>query len=314
MGTETTATATGGRPGIRSGRRGKVVELHPGRADAETALAAMLAYLERCHLSPNTTRAYRRQCRAFVAWLGRAEVDHPDAFVDRVGAEAAVAGWKRQLLAQRRAPATINQALAAVSLLYEQVQLRVDIGRARVEQPGEPDALSPTEQGRVERAAARRSSRDHAIIAVFLYAGARVEESERLALVDLALSKRAGQLRLHGKGDQVRTVPLPAKARKALSGWLHERGSDPGPLWSGQRGALTSSGITQVVLAVGDDAGLPGLRPHRLRHTYATRLRQGDADQAVIQGLLGHTDPATTARYFRAGHAEKAGIVETVFD
>ena len=45
---------------------------------------------------------------------------------------------------------------------------------------------------------------------------------------------------------------------------------------------LTISGITQVVLAVGEDAGIAGLRPHRLRHAYATRL-QGGADPAQVQ-------------------------------
>ena len=107
---------------------------------------------------------------------------------------------------------------------------------------------------------------------------------------------------------------VPPEARKALRAWLDDRGRDPGPLWLGQRGRLTISGITQAVLAVGADAGLPGLRPHQLRHTYATRLRQGGADPAHIQALLGHASIETSARYFRAGAVEQAAIVEVVFD
>ncbi|MEU9509868.1 tyrosine-type recombinase/integrase [Micromonospora sp. NPDC048170] len=84
-----------------------------------------------------------------------------------------------------------------------------------------------------------------------------------------------------------------------------------GPLWTGQRGPLSDSGIVHVVRTVGAAAGLPGLRPHRLRHTYATRLRlQGGADPA----LLGRASLGTTARYFRARTAEQAAVVDRIFD
>ncbi|MEV5752297.1 tyrosine-type recombinase/integrase [Actinoallomurus sp. NPDC052308] len=96
--------------------------------------------------------------------------------------------------------------------------------------------------------------------------------------------------------------------------WLDERGREAGPLWTGQRGRLTDSGIAQVVLAVGKAAGIDGLRPHRLRHTFATRLRQGGADPAQVQSLLGHSSLDTSARYFRAGTAETAAVVERVFE
>ncbi|MFI6300141.1 tyrosine-type recombinase/integrase [Nonomuraea sp. NPDC050790] len=146
-----------------------------------------------------------------------------------------------------------------------------------------------------------------------LYGGARVEECARLQVADVQLTARTGQLRLHGKGDEVRTIALPPAARRQLAAWLDERGTHGGPLWEGQRGPLTLSGITQAVLAVGDSAGLTGRRPHRLSHTYATRLREGGADLAQIQALLGHASLDTSARYFRAGTTEQAEIVERIF-
>jgi integrase len=294
-----------------------VVALHPDAvATGEAALAAVDRYLGRCKLAANTVAAYRRQCRAYVAWLTEHAGDRTDAFLDTVGAEAAVTAWRRHLLrAAKASPASVNQALAAVTLLYEHgARLRIRVKRARVPRPGEPEALSPTQQGAVERAAARRGVRDAAIVAVLLYAGARVEECARLGVEDVAITARTGAVRLHGKGDEVRTVPLPAPGRERISAWLLERGADPGPLWAGQRGPLSVSGITQVVLAVGAAAGVPGLRPHRLRHTYATRLRQGGADPAQVQALLGHSSLDTTARYFRAGVAEQADVVERVFE
>lgn len=294
-----------------------VVPLHADApAAADRALAAVSRYLGRCKLAENTVVAYRRQAAAYVAWLAQHAGDHPDAFTDLVGAEAAVTAWRRHLLRTAKAsPSTVNQALAAATLLYERGgRLRIQVKRARVPQPGEPDALTAKQQSLLERAADRRGPRDAAIIAVLLYAGARAEEAARLDLEDIAITARTGEVRLHGKGDEVRTVPLPAPARDRVSAWLRHRGHEPGPLWTGQRGRLTTSGLTQVVLAVGADAGLEGLRPHRLRHTYATRLRQGGADPAQVQALLGHSSLDTAARYFRAGTAEKAAVIERIFE
>lgn len=282
---------------------------------AEQALTAIGTYLDRCALADNTRRAYKRHCAAYTTWIAAHATEHPDAFRDRIGAEGAVTAWRKHLIEARTGSANINQALVAVSLLYEQGrQLSIRVKRVRIPRAGEPDALTPAQQGAVERAAARRGDRDAAIIAVLLYAGARVEECARLDLDDVAVTARTGRIRLHGKGDQVREVPLPARARDRISAWQRERGNQPGPLWTGQRGPLSISGLTQVVLAVGQAANLPGLRPHRLRHTYATRLRQGGADPAQIQALLGHGSIESTARYFRAGADEQAAVIQRIFD
>ena len=133
--------------------------------------------------------------------------------------------------------------------------------------------------------------------------------------------RRLRDHRPHRRGPPARQgrrsplVPLSGPARDLVSAWLDVRGRHPGPAWTGQRGPLTDSGITQVVLAAGNDAKIPGLRPHRCRHTFATRLRQGGADPAVaqVQAMLGHASIDTSARYFRSGSAENAAIIERVF-
>ena len=68
------------------------------------------------------------------------------------------------------------------------------------------------------------------------------------------------------------------------------------------------------MLAAGADAGIPGLRPRRCRHTFGTHLRQGGADPAQVQALLGHVSLDTAARYFRSGSAENAAVIERIFD
>jgi integrase len=306
------------RPAGRTGRRpatAPVVPLRPADDDvaaAREALAAVHRHLDRCKLLASTVKAYKRQTTAYVAWLA-GHADHGDAFADLVGAEGAVTAWRRHMITARSSPSKVNQALAAVTLMYEQADIRIAVKRVRIPRPGEPDALIPGEEGAVRRAALRRGPRDAAIIAVLLDAGARVEECARLDAGDFAITARTGDVRLHGKGDEVRSVPLSRRARGLVSAWLDVRGRHPGPVWTGQRGPLTISGITQVVLAVGADAGIPGLRPHRCRHTFATRLRQGGADPAQVQALLGHASIDTAARYFRAGSAENAAVIERIF-
>ena len=294
-----------------------VVPLRPaddGAAAAREALAAVYRHLDRCKLSASTVKAYKRQAAAYVAWLAGHAGAHGDASADLVGAEGAVTAWRRHLITARSSPSTVNQALAAVTLMYQQAGLRIAVKRARIPRPGEPDALTPQQEAALRRAAARRGPRDAAIIAVLLDAGARAGECARLDAEDFAITARTGEVRLHGKGDEVRFVPLSRRARDLVSAWLDERGRRPGPAWHGQRGPLTVSGITQAVMAAGADAGIPGLRPHRCRHTFATRLRQGGADPAQVQALLGHASLDTAARYFRAGPAENAAVIERIFD
>jgi integrase/recombinase XerC len=296
---------------------GNVIRLQPDAADAVTAslaaVAALGRHLDRCKLAARTVRAYKRQAGAYAGWLAANAGAHGDAFADLVGAEGAVTAWKRDMLAARSSPATVNQALAAATLMYAQAGLRISVKRVRIPRPGEPDALTRQQEAALRRSAARRGPRDAAIVAVLLDAGARVEECARLDAGDFAITARTGEVRLHGKGDEVRYAPLARRARDLVSAWLDVRGRHPGPVWTGQRGPLTISGVTQVVLAAGGDIGIPGLRPHRARHTFATRLRQGGADPAQVQALLGHASIDTAARYFRAGSAENAEVVERVF-
>lgn len=68
------------------------------------------------------------------------------------------------------------------------------------------------------------------------------------------------------------------------------------------------------MLAAGAAAGIPGLCPNRCRHTFGTRLRQGGADPAQVQALLGHASVDTAARYFRSRSAENAAVFQRIFD
>jgi site-specific recombinase XerD len=295
--------------------------LRDDAAAGAQALAAVTRHLARGKLAATTVAAYRRQASAYVAWLAARPGVHPNAFADVIGAEAAVTAWRRALLAGKAAPATVNQAIAAVTLLYDHgARLRVKVKRVRVPKPGAPAAVTRTQENALRRAADRRGPRDAAIIAVLLGVGARAAECARLDTDDVSITARTGTVRLLGKGDEPRCVPVPAPARDRVSVWLDDRARklkgtpEAGRLWWGQRGPLGVEGITKIVLAAGTDANISGLRPHVLRHTYATRLREGGADPAQIQYLLGHASLDTAARYFRASATEVAELVDRALD
>jgi hypothetical protein len=120
-----------------------VVPLRPsgdGAAAAREALAAVHRHLDRCKLSASTVKAYKRQTAAYVAWLDGHAAAHGDAFADLVGAEGAVTAWRRHMITARSSPSKVNQALAAVTLMYQQAGIRIAVKRARIPRPGEPAA------------------------------------------------------------------------------------------------------------------------------------------------------------------------------
>ncbi len=157
-----------------------------------------------------------------------------------------------------------------------------------------PDQDTPTGQ------------RDRALLELLYGSGARVAEAVRLDVSDVELG--GATLRLHGKGDKDRIVPLGEHARAALRTWL-ERGRpqllpgrnsgpiEPALFLGGRGGRLGSRQARTVVEHHAVRAGLGHVTPHTLRHSYATHLLEGGADLRSVQELLGHAALSTTQTY-----------------
>ena len=145
--------------------------------------------------------------------------------------------------------------------------------------------------------------RDRALLEVLYACGARVSEAVGLR-VD-ALEPRLSVLRLHGKGDKARLVPLGDRARAALERWLSEgRPRVPGcarrrEVFLTRRGRpLDRTNAWRRVKLAALRAGLPhAVRPHTLRHSFATHLIEGGADLRAVQEMLGHASIRTTEVY-----------------
>jgi integrase/recombinase XerC len=283
------------------------VELPGPLEDAREAFVEYLTF-ER-GLSDHTVRAYGADLAgllAHAARMGCAEISELDIGVLR--------SWLAKLHSMGMKPATLarraSSARTFTAWAVRDGRLDVDPG-ARLASPklGRhlPDVLRVDEAAAVLDAAAGDVTpiglRDAAILELLYASAARVSELCGLDVDDLDRSRRT--VRLLGKGNKERTVPLGAPAIRAVEAWL-DRGrprlassdSPPALLLGARGGRLDPRSARQVVhrrlTAV---EGVADLGPHGIRHTAATHLLEGGADLRTVQELLGHATLATTQIY-----------------
>lgn len=265
-------------------------------------------------LSDNTVQAYRRDLLRYQEYLGSRGIGSL-AEVTRVDVEE----FRRHLDHIGLAPASVTRCVVAVRNLHRfavgsgQVQADVTAGMS----PGTrsrrlPKALT-MDQVESLLAAPDTSTveglRDAALLELLYGTGARVSEVCALDVDDIrrVLDDPDLGLRLIGKGDKERIVPLGSYAAKAVDAWLirgrpawAEIGNGEHALLLNTRGRrLSRQSAWAVIRRAGEAAGLDveHLSPHSLRHSYATHLLDGGADIRVVQELLGHSSVTTTQIY-----------------
>jgi integrase/recombinase XerD len=177
-----------------------------------------------------------------------------------------------------------------------------------------PKAISVPDVERLLDAAAAGPAalRDRALLELLYGTGARISEAVGLDVDDLELSSGLAAvqptIRLRGKGDKERLVPVGTFAREAIDAYLVRarpalalasgRGQPSPALFLNARGGrLTRQGAWMALRAAAGRAGLDEVSPHVLRHSFATHLLDGGADVRVVQELLGHASVTTTQVY-----------------
>lgn len=147
-----------------------------------------------------------------------------------------------------------------------------------------------------------RGRRDRAMLHTMYAAGLRVSELCGLKLDDVDTQR--GVLRVRGKGDKTRLVPLTPIALTLIEQYVAgDRAKKAKPtdrvlFVSPRGGALTRQGFWKIVSAYARLAGIARpISPHQLRHSFATHLLRGGADLRVVSAMLGHADVATTEIY-----------------
>lgn len=180
-----------------------------------------------------------------------------------------------------------------------------------------PETLNPSEVERLLESVHESDPlglRDRAMLELLYASGLRVSELCHTRLENLNLDE--GLIRVTGKGNKTRLVPVGHKAREAITRYLEKQrpslvGKRSGAeIFLSVRGKkLTPQRIWQLIKHYAARAGLDSnVYPHILRHSFATHLLGGGADLRIIQELLGHSDIATTQIYTHVDRTHLKGV------
>jgi len=150
------------------------------------------------------------------------------------------------------------------------------------------------------------------LLLLLLSTGLRRSEAAAITLDQVDLEHR--QVRVRGKGNKERVVPLTPQVVEAIQEYLAWRGpTQSDHLFISQMWGQPISGarVHRIVRGLLERAGLAGqgITVHKLRHTFATHLVRNGVDVKTVQELLGHSDLGTTAKYLHSdGHAKQAAV------
>jgi len=260
-----------------------------------------------------TLAAYKRDLNKLIDWINDNGLS-----IQTLGENDAIR-FLRSLQAADYSDATITRTMVSVRSLYMFMDiegLRMDNPTKNIELPrvpkGLPKALSIEEINELLAAIEGDSPsarRDRAILEVLYGTGARITEVVNLSLGDLDHADNL--IKVLGKGDKERIVPVGRFAMKALNAWLEPegRGSFEPKEWKSRRDSealflntrgtrLSRQGGWGIVKKYGAKVGLGSkLSPHTLRHCCATHMLEHGADIRTVQELLGHSSITTTQIY-----------------
>jgi len=282
------------------------------RSELERYLEHYVRYLtlERGR-SQNTIAAYSRDLQAYVQYLHSLGVDTPSAIV--------ASQARSYVESLEGAATTLARKVSSIKnfhryLLEEKVLVDdVTVGISPPALPARlPKALSVSEVQTLLDSTVGDDPpalRDRALLE-FLYAtGARISEALSLTIDDIVDDnlRCAPAVRVTGKGNKQRIVPVGSFARDAMDAYLTRsrpalvsaRGTAAAMVFVGNRGgALSRQNAWLILRGAAERAQLTqALSPHTLRHSFATHVLAGGADIRVVQELLGHSSVSTTQIY-----------------
>lgn len=263
-------------------------------------------------VSANTLSNYRRDVVRYLDWLeGTGKTDLSEVAstdLEDYVADLRRGGDGKKGLAASSASRALVVARGLHKFAVSEGAVAADVA-AGVSPPkvGEklPDTLTIDEVGRLLDACPDETPaqlRDKALLEVLYATGARI--SELLALVVDDIAETRDFIKVTGKGDKQRIVPVGGAAQRALEAYLVRgrpalsTGKSHAVFLNKRGGALSRQSSWTIIKDAASRAGLDkAISPHTMRHSFATHLLEGGADVRTVQELLGHASVTTTQIY-----------------
>ncbi|HWQ94410.1 MAG TPA: tyrosine recombinase XerC [Gammaproteobacteria bacterium] len=274
------------------------------------------------NLSPHTVTAYRHDLERLVEFCDAGNISEWRA-LNGHQVRGFVSSGQRSGLGGRSLRRRLSAVRAFYNYLLREAALSNVQGRASVAGGRMPGAISNPALGILAPKSGRRlpatldvdqmarlldikmteglACRDHALMELCYSSGLRLAELVGLDVRDIDLTDAT--VRITGKGNKVRVVPIGRYARSALRAWLKERiksaKEDEPALFVGRHGKrLTGRAVQLRVHEWSQRQGMDTpVHPHQLRHSFASHLLESSGDLRAVQELLGHADISTTQIY-----------------
>ena len=271
-------------------------------------------YLTNKELSLNTISCYIRDSKVFMDWFGT----RTDCGMDKLIQLDAI-GYKKHLLNTNKSVVTANRKVASVNALCKWLYDcgstvdEINIKAVKSREARQYKGLDEKDLRKLRAEIHRNRNPLHiCIIEILLGTGLRVSELCNLKLQDIELSERKGSIRVIGKGNIYRTLPLNKDVRKAIQDYADARPeNDSDILLIGQRGAFKRNAINLILEKYGQRVAVD-VTPHRLRHSLGYRLVKEGTAITTIQEILGHESIMTTNLYTVTTEQDKVEALEAL--
>lgn len=263
--------------------------------------------------SPLTVGSYLESLRIFEQWRAEHDIAGDIDTIDRAQVEEFIV-W----LLDHRSAATARVRFASLKQFFKWALREGEIDldpMAAMPPPAQPTREVPVigadDLARLLDSLAGTdfdARRDCAIVWVLLSTGLRA--GELIGMTAGSVDLDAGTITVIGKGDRERTVGIGDQTVLALDRYERARRRHPrqgaAEFWVGRNGALTDSGLRQLIRKRGAAVGIDDLHPHRFRHTFAHRWLSKGGTEGGLQTAAGWRSPQMLARYGASAKSERA--------